>query len=541
MDSSPDKAPSMDIPLQVLSATPADLDGDGPQDVIEVSRSAQPGTGVVDSDGVNEHGEGAQEEPFRLDNHGLWSLAAQHLSSSWGDRTAEFAFYLYLIQLFKNTLLPASLFGFFTTGIAILFSGSVGSLVDRIPKLQFVRWCILFQKLSATGAYACFLVLFATPLQASAASGLHASAPVWILFALVVVCGCALKLATVGISVAVERDWVTCIAEGHDGALTTMNTVLRRIDLMSKLLAPLFVSLLTTAASYKFSVAFFLAFGIVTMIFEFFWIQIVYKRLPIIAAEEEKLKTAREAQKAARPLSPNRQSLSIAGIKDKARNWMRAQLTDWVDFVKHPIFGSSISISCLYLTVLSFDGTMLSWLKTHMFSDPFIAGMRAVCVVAGLFGTFVAPYLEKRLGLIRAGNWAIWSELLCLIPVLLTFFVDAPMEGMRSASWNAALLFTAFDLCQLKELQTALVDHPRRNAITGLQFSMQNIADLLKYVLTIILSRPSQFRWAALVSFVAVGVGAGSYLVFLKRMRGHIVHKEWAESLLAMAKGRQRQ
>lgn len=133
-----------------------------------------------------------------------------------------------------------------------------------------MRWCILFQKLSATGAYSCFLVLFATPLQASAATGLRASALVWFLFALVVVCGCALKLATVGISVAVERDWVTCIAEGHDEALTTMNTVLRRIDLLSKLLAPLFVSLLTTTASYTFSVAFFLAFGIVTMIFEFF-------------------------------------------------------------------------------------------------------------------------------------------------------------------------------------------------------------------------------------------------------------------------------
>ena len=68
---------------------------------------------------------------------------------------------------------------------------------------------------------------------------------------------------------------------------------------------------------------------------------------------------------------------------------------------------------------------------------------------------------------------------------------------------------------------------------------MQNIADLLKYVLTIILSRPSQFRWAALVSFVAVGIGAMSYLVFLKRMRGHIIHREWVEHLLLTSKGPQ--
>lgn len=47
----------------------------------------------------------------------------------------------------------------------------------------------------------------------------------------------------------------------------------------------------------------------------------------------------------------------------------------------------------------------------------------------------------------------------------------------------------------------------------GLQFSMQNMADLLKYVVTMILSRPSQFRWATLISFMAVFLGVVSYAV----------------------------
>lgn len=47
----------------------------------------------------------------------------------------------------------------------------------------------------------------------------------------------------------------------------------------------------------------------------------------------------------------------------------------------------------------------------------------------------------------------------------------------------------------------------------GLQFSLQNIADLVKYILTIILSRPAQFRYAALVSFVAVCGGVVCYAV----------------------------
>ncbi|KDQ53177.1 hypothetical protein JAAARDRAFT_197661 [Jaapia argillacea MUCL 33604] len=494
----------------------------------------------------------ALPDPGGIDKRGLWSLGAQHLSSAWGERTAEFAFYLYLIELFQTTLLPASLFGFFTTGAGIIFSGLIGSLVDRVPRLSFVRWCILVQKLSATSAYTCFLLLFATRLKEQASKDLGAPALIWVLFALIVLAGCVLKLSTIGISVAIERDWATTIAEGNNDRLTTLNTILRRIDLLCKLLAPLFVSLLTTTASYSFSVAFFLAFGLVTMVFEFVWIQVVYRRLPSLATEEEQKRKERlviRNSQVERPLptdSRKRRLPTPSSVHKSIQTFLKNQATDWLEFVKHPIFGSSLSISCLYLTVLSFDGTMLSWLKTHNFSDPFIAGMRGICVVAGLLGTFVAPAMEKRLGLIRAGHWAIWSEVISLLPVLLSFYVGAPKDGIRSSGWNAALLFAgmalsriglwAFDLCQLKELQTALADHPRRNAITALQFAMQNIADLMKYVLTMILSRPSQFRWAALVSFISVCAGALSYLLFLKRMRGHVIHAEWIESLLGKGK-----
>jgi iron-regulated transporter 1 len=78
-----------------------------------------------------------------------------------------------------------------------------------------------------------------------------------------------LKLATIGITVAIERDWVTVIAEGNSDHLTRLNTYIRRIDLLSKLLAPLFVSLLTTVSSYPLSVAVLLGFGMLGLIFEF--------------------------------------------------------------------------------------------------------------------------------------------------------------------------------------------------------------------------------------------------------------------------------
>lgn len=52
-------------------------------------------------------------------------------------------------------------------------------------------------------------------------------------------------------------------------ATTTINSYLRRVDLLAKLLAPLFVSLLTTTVSYTFASAFLLGFAAGSMVFEF--------------------------------------------------------------------------------------------------------------------------------------------------------------------------------------------------------------------------------------------------------------------------------
>jgi iron-regulated transporter 1 len=41
----------------------------------------------------------------------------------------------------------------------------------------------------------------------------------------------------------------------------------------------------------------------------------------------------------------------------------------------------------------------------------------------------------------------------------------------------------AFDLIQTKQLQIALITHPKRNSLTALQYTMQNIASLIKCVI----------------------------------------------------------
>lgn len=51
-----------------------------------------------------------------------------------------------VIEIFKDTLVPASLVGFFTTASSLLLSGYVGGLVDTHSRLAFVRHAIASQK-----------------------------------------------------------------------------------------------------------------------------------------------------------------------------------------------------------------------------------------------------------------------------------------------------------------------------------------------------------------------------------------------------------
>jgi iron-regulated transporter 1 len=61
-------------------------------------------------------------------------------------------------------------------------------------------------------------------------------------------------------------------------------------------------------------------------------------------------------------------------------------------------------------------------------------------------------------------------------------------------------------------------------------------SSFFRYILTIILSRPSQFRWCALVSFASVVVGAFTYSIYVRRERGHLLHWECVEALLGYRK-----
>lgn len=96
-------------------------------------------------------------EPGELSRWAVASLLLQHLSSTFIDGAYNFACFLFLIEVFTDSLVPASLVGFGTKLAGLVLSGSVGGLVDRYPRLWFVRRAIAAQKCLQALSYGLFL------------------------------------------------------------------------------------------------------------------------------------------------------------------------------------------------------------------------------------------------------------------------------------------------------------------------------------------------------------------------------------------------
>ncbi|KAF9351164.1 hypothetical protein BGX34_000751 [Mortierella sp. NVP85] len=144
------------------------------------------------------------------------------------------------MEIFKTTLLPMSVYGFSTTVFGILFSTTVGSLVDTTPRLHAVQSFLFTQKLTTVlGAIGFWILLTwfdssptpvippTTTTVATAAissrsirDGMLTAFQGYSLFAFLVFASGVLKLSALGWSISIERDWIVALCQSDSDMLT---------------------------------------------------------------------------------------------------------------------------------------------------------------------------------------------------------------------------------------------------------------------------------------------------------------------------------
>jgi iron-regulated transporter 1 len=99
-----------------------------------------------------------------------------------------------------------------------------------------------------------------------------------------------------------------------------------------------------------------------------------------------------------------------------------------------------------------------------------------------------------------------------LLAFVLFFFLSSSRLGL----W-------IYDLTTQQLTQT-MTTPPQRSSFTGVEYSFVSLFELTQYIIAIIFYRPEQFKWIALMSWIAVAISTVAYAGWVWKMRGHLVH-----------------
>lgn len=237
------------------------------------------------------------------------------------------------------------------------------------------------------------------------------------------------------------------MADGNQAVLTTLNAQMRRIDLICKLLGPLFIAFID-GYSTKVAILINLGMNVASVVVEYFAIAQVYYRVP--GLQEPKKKKTKQ--------SPDPETEPVERENRLSHNWKHVQdvlkrtVVDFKLYFEHRAFLPSFAGALLYLTVLSFAGQMVTYLLAAGYDSTQIGIARTLSVVFEILATWVAPWLISKIGVVRTGLWMSSCQVAMLVAGTAVFWVfeDNPLvsaSGLVGGTILSRLGLRGFDLC----------------------------------------------------------------------------------------------
>lgn len=264
------------------------------------------------------------------------------------------------------------------------------------------------------------------------------------LFTISVILGVFEKGSGIGNMLSIERDWVPALAvSAGDGSkfsytLTHLNATMRRIDLISKLFAPVVISLLMSAtSSVRAGVLIVAGMSTISWGIEILCAHKVWKGCPQLRKKQGLVSQTQE--ESSTELSIDRVNIMVGFKALLWMQWRHLRL-----YFSTDVWIPSLSLAILHLSVLSYAATFLTFLFSSGFSLILVTTARALSSVVEVFSTVAAPYCIRKLshasklrridsddeallandvqerrqhaaGLQRVGLWGICWQISCLV------------------------------------------------------------------------------------------------------------------------------
>nr|XP_007134620.1 hypothetical protein PHAVU_010G062200g [Phaseolus vulgaris]ESW06614.1 hypothetical protein PHAVU_010G062200g [Phaseolus vulgaris] len=438
-----------------------------------------------------------QQTPSSLINH----LYIGHFLARWDARMWEFSVGLYMVNIWPDSLLYAAIYGAVESASIALFGPIIGRWVDKLSYVKVLRLWLVTQNLSFVIAGTAVIVL----LVNSSLKFTNFSA--FILLSWTInICGGIGVLSTLAGTILIEREWLLVIAEGQPPELLTkMNSVIRRIDLTCKLLAPVITGFIISFVSLKASAITLVLWNTVSVWVEYWLFTSAYNGIPALGQSSQR-RMARLSQSDQHKNNPTLEEdslLSVIGgssemVDRKSSKKLCEKISEipyvaaWKVYLKQEVALPGLALALLFFTVLSFGTLMTANLEWEGIPAYVIGIARGISAAIGIAATVAYPVLQSQISTIRTGLWSVWSQWTCLLPCIAAIWIQSGCLSSYILMGSVAISrlgLWMFDLSLLQQMQD-LVPESDRLIVGGVQNSLQSLMDLLAYVMGIVISDP---------------------------------------------------